>query len=253
MSLDLLTADAGTVNSAFEMPLGAPTRNEETLMYDGGFTGYLAQAESHPTTSSERIIQDQVVFDQSFAGDDFSGYEIFDSIFVGADFSNANLSNATITNSMFNIPADYVPAIDGATHEQTPATFKGANLTNAKITESYLVGVDFTGATATNTDFRDSDLPGTDFTVFKDITGANFNGADLRGANFSGIQGLDPKNFSNADVRGANFIGTGITKQDLLAVTATIGNDPEDKNHGDTQFDTPPFIPFEIFNNSENR
>lgn len=84
--------------------------------------------------------------------------------------------------------------------------FKGVNLVNGLVTDSFLDGADFSMGRLEDIDFSRSSLRGAKFNK-ANLTGADFENCDLTGADFTGAK-LDRTKFLNAtldDVKGFDY------------------------------------------------
>lgn len=124
----------------------------------------------------------------------------------GSDFSSANLSGSNFTRTI----ASYTQFVGAnlAGLQADEADFTGTNATDVDLTDSTLtrvaaVGSVLSGAQLNNAKMTESDFSGSLFIganlTKSNATGVNFSGSDLTGANLSGA------NLTNADLSGSDL------------------------------------------------
>ncbi len=142
--------------------------------------------------------------------------KIIDASYSGASFAGASMKRAAVTNSSF-VQCDF-----------TGATLSSATFTTSVFSQTGFSGADFSGAkfvrsTFTSASFAGTNLSGATFSL-SNIADTSFDNANLSGAIFNNSTLSGGTSFNNANISGAYFYSvTGLTR-DLLSQTANWKN-----------------------------
>jgi len=126
-------------------------------------------------------------------------------------FKDADLSNAKLSGTYLMDTIFNGAILNGATFRNSycyNAGFHNAELKDADLSNAKLVNAGFRRAILTNANFKEADLSGADLSE-ANLNGANLSEADLSGADLSSAD-LSGANLSEADLSGTDLYGANL-------------------------------------------
>lgn len=203
------------------------------------FTGaLLCHAELDDANLTDTILFAADMRFVSAVGADLSRADVRGACLAGANLSHATLTDVDMRDGVLlrskGPGGDLVPLIhDDAESGMEKAKLRGANLSRAKVSDSFIVQTDMTDCILRQAKFIRANLSLSNLTGC-DLEGADFTDANLSGAIFHGavLAGatLDNADFTGADLIGAIFDNVDLTKVDLSKAETLKSLDSMDRS-----------------------